>query len=163
MEYLDVVNDQDMVVGKASQKEVYEKLLRHRIVHIMVLNDKGEILLQKRSAKKAYMPLHWVTSAGGHVQSGETYEQAARRELKEELGIQPLLELKYKDSYIIGEAGISKFLTTFHTSSSQEMVLEPEEVDSVEYFPLSIVENMIDKGEKFHPELLFLLKKYYLL
>ena len=80
MEFLDVVNENDEVVGKASKKEIYEKSLTHRIVHVFVFNDKGEMVLQVRSKDSPFCPLYWDTAASGHVQSGESYEEAAFKE-----------------------------------------------------------------------------------
>jgi 16S rRNA (adenine1518-N6/adenine1519-N6)-dimethyltransferase len=60
--------------------------LKHRAVHIFVLNQKGEIFLQKRSRLKDKCPGLWDSSAAGHVDAGEEYENCAARELQEELG-----------------------------------------------------------------------------
>ena len=70
MEYIDVVNDRDEVVGEVSRKDLYKKALLHRIVHVLVFNKKEELALQLRSDKMSYRPLYWSTSAGGHVQKG---------------------------------------------------------------------------------------------
>lgn len=99
-EILDVVDEDNVVVGNTPKAEVYTKLLNHRIVHVLVFNTAGEMLLQLRSKNKSFMPGYWVTSAGGHVGSGETYEVAALRELQEELGVTGKLEFLYSDVYI---------------------------------------------------------------
>jgi len=57
-----------------------------------VLNSKGEMFLQKRSANKDTYPGYWDTSVGGHVGPGESYDEAARREMMEELGISCAIE-----------------------------------------------------------------------
>lgn len=112
MEFLDTVNERDEVTGKASLKEVYEKLLTHRIVHVLIFNEKGEMALQLRSKTVPFCPGHWATPAGGHVRSGESYEQAALREFEEELGTKAPIALSYKDIFQY-ESGIRKFLATF--------------------------------------------------
>jgi isopentenyldiphosphate isomerase len=86
-EILDIVDLTNHVIGQASREEVYEKKYIHRIVHVIIRNQKGEFLMQLRSAEARYLPLHWSTSVGGHVQSGEDFEMAARREMIEEIGI----------------------------------------------------------------------------
>ena len=92
-EYLDVVDDSDCVIGKATRKEVYEKKLTHRIVHVLVINPiNSKIYIQKRADSVSYLPGHYSTSAGGHVLSGESYDQAVARELNEELGIKALIK-----------------------------------------------------------------------
>lgn len=55
MEYIDVVNEDDVVVGVVPYPDVYKKLLLHRIVHILIFNNKEELALQKRSKKKSFM------------------------------------------------------------------------------------------------------------
>ncbi len=89
---LPVVNGQDEVIGKAPRREVHLKGLLHRSVHIVIMNKKGQVLLQKRSSGKDSFPGYWDVSVGGHVDPGESYAEAARRELKEEMGLEAPLE-----------------------------------------------------------------------
>lgn len=60
---------------------------RHRAISVFLLNAKGELLIQKRSAKKIVGALQWANTCCGNVWPGETYEQCAERRLKVELGI----------------------------------------------------------------------------
>ncbi len=86
-ESFDVVDAQDQVIGQATRREVHEKTLWHRAVHVLVFNAKGEVLLQKRSLTKDTCPGLWDSSVSGHLDAGENYADAARRELLEEMGI----------------------------------------------------------------------------
>ncbi|MBI5356147.1 NUDIX domain-containing protein [Candidatus Collierbacteria bacterium] len=87
-EIFDVVNENDEVVGEATRGEVHQNpKLIHRAVHIWILNDKGEILLQQRSLTKDKAPGQWDISCAGHVKKGSDSETTAYRELKEELGV----------------------------------------------------------------------------
>lgn len=87
-EVFDVVDAQDRVVGAERREVVHVNNLLHRAVHILVRNPDGEFFLQKRSMWKDRNPGRWDSAAAGHVDSGETYEQAARREFREELGVE---------------------------------------------------------------------------
>jgi isopentenyldiphosphate isomerase len=89
----DIVNEQDEVVGQASKEEFSEGELICRVAFVMLTNRSGELLLHQRSARKKAYPLYWSGAAAGHLHSGETYEEGARRELREELGIEVPLEL----------------------------------------------------------------------
>ncbi len=160
MEFLDVVNENDEVISSASRDEVYKKTLRHRIVHVLIFNDVGEMALQLRSVEAPFCPNHWSTAVGGHVQSGESCLDAAKREGLEELGVIFDLEEFSKDYYIDG-AGPDKFLYTFKSVYNGSFQLNPEEVAKIRFFTIEHIKEMVDKGEKFHPELLFLLKKYF--
>jgi 16S rRNA (adenine1518-N6/adenine1519-N6)-dimethyltransferase len=86
-EILDIVDEKDLVVGSATRKTIHENGLIHRAVHVFVFNPNGRIFVQKRSAHKDRYPLKVDSSAAGHVDPGETYLEAAKRELREELSI----------------------------------------------------------------------------
>jgi 16S rRNA (adenine1518-N6/adenine1519-N6)-dimethyltransferase len=86
-EIFDVVDERDQVIGQATRKEVHEKRLLHRAVHVFVLNRRGDLLLQRRSMLKDAHPGVWDSSVSGHLDSGEDYATAAVRELGEEMGI----------------------------------------------------------------------------
>ena len=79
------------VIGDATRAEVHGNNLRHRAVHILVFNHSSEIFLQKRSRWKDRHPGLWDSSAAGHVDAGEDYDEAADRELNEELGVKAAL------------------------------------------------------------------------
>lgn len=84
---LPVVDGNDVVVGSAPRAEVHARRLLHRAVHIVIVNERDEVLLQKRSAAKDLFPGWWDISVGGHVDAGEDYADAVVRELREEMGI----------------------------------------------------------------------------
>src|SRR3989339_428907 len=128
MEMLDIVNENDEVIGTTTQTDAYAQKLPHRI---------------------------------GHVQTTEDYQTAAQREYQEEIGAQSELELVSKDLYC-DQNGINKFLATFKTVYIGKFNINPIAVDEVRYFTIEELRTMIADNEKIHPELLFLLKKYYL-
>jgi isopentenyl-diphosphate delta-isomerase type 1 len=86
-EFFDVVDEKDRVVGRASREEVHRLGLFHRAVHIWIFDHNGYLLLQKRALIKDRHPGAWDCSCSGHVGAGESYEDAALRELSEELGV----------------------------------------------------------------------------
>ena len=160
MEYLDVVDKKDKVIRKASKKEVYEKKLIHRIVHILIFDKKGRMALQLRS-KVFFCPYCWSTAVGGHVKSGESCEKAALREFKEELGVKRKLEFFSKDFYQAKDIP-NKFLYTYKAVYEGPFKVNKKAVEKIEFFTMKEIAKMIKNKEKFHPELLFLLKKYFL-
>lgn len=163
MEILDIVDQKDQVIGRAEYKDIYKKLHRHRIVHVLIFDKKGRVLLQLRSKNKSFCPLHWSTSVGGHVQSGETYFQAAQRESVEEIGKKLKLKKLFKDlfSHPDYNQGIQKFLTTFKAINEGPFFKGIEEVAQLKFFSLTQIKKMIQGGEKFHPELLFIFQKHF--
>ncbi len=160
MEFVDIVNERDEVIGKASRKEIYEKLLSHRIVHVLVFDKKGRMALQLRSKKIDFCPNCWSTAVGGHVMSGESYEQAAIRESKEELGIIPKLDFFSKDIYI-DPRNFIKHLTIYKAIYTGKFNEDSNDVEKTEFFTIHKIQKMIDNGKRFHPELIFILKKHF--
>jgi len=88
------VDENDNVIGSGTKQEALEHGIRHRIARVFLRNSKGEILMQKRGEHLESRPGKWDQSVGGHVDEGETYEIAAYREMKEEIGVEgvPLIE-----------------------------------------------------------------------
>ncbi|NOY68352.1 MAG: NUDIX domain-containing protein [Deltaproteobacteria bacterium] len=90
MDILEIVDESGQVVGAAPRRNVHgNNNLLHRVIHLMVIDSAGRILLQKRSPQKRVAPGRWDTSVGGHVDCGETVEESLVRETEEELGIRP--------------------------------------------------------------------------
>lgn len=87
-ELFPVVDEEGNVIGKISRGEAHDgtKVL-HPVVHLHVFNSKGELYLQHRPAWKDIQPDKWDTATGGHVDYGESVEEALAREVREELGI----------------------------------------------------------------------------
>src|SRR5688500_20231239 len=86
-EIFDVVNECDEVIGRETRREVHRTGLKHRAVHVLVFNSRGQVFLQKRSMSKDTSPGLWDSSAAGHLNCGEDYDACAMRELREEIGL----------------------------------------------------------------------------
>lgn len=87
-EILDLVSVDDIVIGQLPRSEIYNKKLSNfRVVNAFIINDQGQLWIPRRTKTKRIFPLCLDASMGGHVESGETYEQAFERELSEELGL----------------------------------------------------------------------------
>lgn len=87
-EVMDILNEDGTKSGRCTTKqEIYEKGYWYRTVHIWIINDKHELLMQKRNPNKNTYPNLWALSLAGHVLKDETSKEAAVRELKEELDI----------------------------------------------------------------------------
>ncbi len=160
MEMIGVVDDNDTEIGSACLDDIYSRNLTHRIVHVLIFNKKKELLLQLRSREKKGYPFHWSTSVGGHVRAGETYEGAALRGAREEIGTDVEFDLVGKDVYLHSDVP-KKFLTTFRCTHEGPFAQEASEVEMLGFYSLGEIKRMIGRGERFHPELLFLLKKYF--
>ena len=87
LELLDVVDHNDVVIRTATRGEIHRDKLWHRAIHIFIFNAEGQVFLQRRSLEKDTAAGKWAGACSGHVDSGEDYEPAARREMLEELGV----------------------------------------------------------------------------
>jgi isopentenyl-diphosphate delta-isomerase type 1 len=87
-ELFDIVDENDNIIGRAPRNECHEKGLIHRSVMFFVFDGEGRVLVTKRTQTKDFFPGYWSIVLGGHVQAGETYEDAVVREIKEETGVE---------------------------------------------------------------------------
>jgi len=133
-EIFDVVNDRDEVIGQKPRGEIHRLKLKHRAVHVLVFNSKGELFLQKRSMKKDCFPGTWDSSASGHLDSGECYDACAVRESKEELGlIVPQAPERLFKIDACAETGW-EFIWIYRCRSEGPFTLHPDEIESGDWF-----------------------------
>src|SRR3989338_1724526 len=146
-EKYDVIDENENVIGQATFDEINEKKLLHKITRVLIFNSKGELLLQKRSMKVYYNPGRWTSSSSGKVNFGESYEEAAGRELKEELGIETKLTFLFKVRE--SEDVLAGIFKGFY---DKEIKHETWEIEKVEFMPLEKVKSeMTDTPKKFSP------------
>ena len=87
-EYIDILHPDGSPTGESCLKsEIHEEGYYHNTAHVWLYNANADILLAQRSASKTIYPMLWDVSVAGHVDTGEAIEQAAIREIKEEIGI----------------------------------------------------------------------------
>jgi len=136
-EAFDVVDEADQVIETLPRETVHVNNLRHRAVHILIFNGKGELFLQKRSLWKDLNPGVWDSSAAGHVDAGETYHQAACRELREEIGADcPLEKIDRLDC---GPETGWEFIEVFRGRHEGPFELLPMEVETGAFFAVDQV------------------------
>ncbi|HWY50162.1 MAG TPA: 16S rRNA (adenine(1518)-N(6)/adenine(1519)-N(6))-dimethyltransferase RsmA [Chthoniobacterales bacterium] len=133
-----VVDERDQVIGAAPRSQVHGNNLVHRAVHLLIFNSAGEVFLQLRSRWKDRHPLAWDSSAAGHVNPGEEYDQTAARELTEELGIEIALEKVAK--LPASERTGFEFICLYRGSYDGELRPNPSEIEAGRFFPLTIVD-----------------------
>ena len=160
-EYLDVVSENNEIIGKEPREKIHNSGLWHRGVHVLVFNSKGQLILQTRSAAKDKFPNYYDCSVSEHVEEGETYEAAAIRGLKEELKItdvQLKRLLRFKMNYGPNDNMISELYECRYGSPTQ---IDKRETQSVGTFSLNEVEEMLRNNEdKFAPWTKEILKWY---
>ena len=137
-EQFQVVDDGDTPTGAVPRSLVHANNLLHRAIHVLVFNPLGEVFLQFRSRSKDRHPLKWDSSAAGHVNAGEDYDQTAARELREELGIET--PLKRVAKLPASEHTGQEFIWLYEASYDGEMQLNPGEIEAGRFFTPEIVD-----------------------
>lgn len=134
-----LVTEKDEVLGLMEKMQAHENGILHRAFSVFLYNSKGEMLLQKRAAEKYHSPNQWTNACCSHPRMEETYEQAAKRRIKEELGIDCELEEKF---WFIYKADVGQNLWeheldhVFVGNYEGEFNLNKEEVAEVRYISL---------------------------
>lgn len=147
-ELLDVVDENDNVIDQATRGECHNKGLLHRIAIALILDKNYKIFIGKRSKTKYYCPGYWALPVGGHVNSGETYEQAIIRELEEELGINE--KPKPLGEYLDTSEYDKEMRKIFYVITDNEIKLNIDEYEKGSFITFEELEKKIKK-EKFIP------------
>ncbi|OGK64555.1 hypothetical protein A2313_00905 [Candidatus Roizmanbacteria bacterium RIFOXYB2_FULL_41_10] len=164
IEYLDIVDNQNRVIGNASLPEIYEQNLNHRIIHIIIKSQNGDILMQQRIQDEDGS-IALSSSLGGHVSTGETYSLTALRELFEEYQInssKPIF-LSHKGDLIFPCSGnAKKYINVFETTLKDDIKLTTNEaVDAVFISRAEVQDLASNEPSRFHPELRLILENLY--
>jgi 16S rRNA (adenine1518-N6/adenine1519-N6)-dimethyltransferase len=145
-----VVDKNDRILRAASRFEVHGNNLRHRAVHILIFNRAGEVYLQQRSRWKDRHPLRWDSSAAGHVVVTESYDETARRELKEELGIS--VPLKKISKLPASERTDQEFVWLYRGDLAGDLSPNRTEIETGAFFPEAVIDGWIAaRPEDFAP------------
>jgi isopentenyl-diphosphate delta-isomerase type 1 len=159
-EIFDVCNERDEVIGQNTRGEVHRLGLRHRAVHVLVFNARGDVFLQKRSVTKDTFPGVWDSSASGHLDSGEDYDACAVREMREELGIvaerPPERLFKMNACHETGQ----EHVWVYKYQCDGPFCLHPEEIEGGDWFSVERVNRWLrERPEDFASALILLWPK----
>ena len=145
-EWFPLVDEAGNIIGRATRRECHNGSKRlHPVVHLHIYNKEGDLLLQKRSQTKDIQPGKWDTAVGGHVDYGESIEEALRREAREELGIKSS-EAEVMARYVF-ESDIEKELVhTYRTIYEGPFTLNKEELDDARFWRIDEIESQLGKG-----------------
>jgi isopentenyl-diphosphate Delta-isomerase len=159
-EIFDVCDEQDRVIGTAPRSRVHAEWLLHRAVHVFVFNSRGQLLLQRRSATKDESPLKLTSSTSGHLGAGESYETAAIREMREEIGLTGPLEFLTKIPASPETA--NEHTVLYRMISDDEPIPDPAEILRMEVVTLPEAKRMLaEDPDDFSSPLRVLLNWYF--
>lgn len=166
-EFFDIVDEENQPTGiKKTRSEVHDsKAFWHRATHIWIVNKDGKILCQQRSLAKDVFPGKWQSFFGGHLKSGQTYDDNSISELGEELGLtvnktdlRPLYILKNEPSKHFGQV----YIMTWN-GSIEDLRFNDKEVEKVKWFSPAELKETMAVGEfcnRFDPEVAKIIAEY---
>lgn len=156
-EIVAIVDRENQPIGAVTRKIMRQQRLIHRASYILVFNTAGELYIQKRSRTKDIYPGYWDLAAGGVVLEGESYEESAKRELEEELGLngvklRPLFDQYYEDTdnRVWGRI--------YACTANGPFTLQVEEIDYGRFIRLDEIDQL-NQVEPVTPDGMLLLKR----
>ena len=162
-EYVDIVDDGNNFVRKERRSKVRSEALLHKVARMIIRNNKGQFFVYKRSKKADIHPGLWSVGIGETLSSGEDYEPAALRGMKEELGIKNIA-LKDINKFLLFEMKYRS--TEFNTNykvydilCNVEIVIEKKEIEEIKWLSMSKVKEFAKSG-KFSPSAREVFRKY---
>lgn len=164
IEMLDLVDENDNIIGSMERNDVYARGLNNfRVINAFIKNSEGKLFIPRRQKHKRLFPLSLDVSVGGHVTSGETYDEAFAKETSEELNIDVhTIPFKVLGMLNPHNDGMSSFMTVYEIESDVTPSYNPD--DFVEHYWLTPEEVLrrIENGDMAKGDLPSLIRKFYL-
>ena len=144
-----LVNEEDVPKGQMDKLEAHQKGLLHRAFSVFIFNSNRELLLQQRALSKYHSGGLWTNTCCSHPRIGESNLQAAKRRLKEEMGMDCDISYLFKFTY---RAEFADGLTehevdhVFFGLSNDLPVINPDEVETYKYMDLETLSKDIERN-----------------
>ena len=146
-EFLDIVTENNQVIGQEKRSIVHQSGLWHRGVHIFLFTPEHKLVIQQRSKRRKQSPGALDCSVSEHLQAGESYLAGARRGLEEELGIRQVsLQrlVQFKMNYGPGDNMIS--ILYEGTVDGEAIRTDANEIERIIYHSISEAEELLAQG-----------------
>jgi isopentenyldiphosphate isomerase len=156
-ELVDVVDEEGRTVGVVSRREMRARRLPHRSAYVLVFNRAGDLFIHLRVPTKDVYPGHWDVAVGGVLAAGERFDDGARREAAEELGVavavEPLFPVRWQDEHTVVHG------MAYRAVHDGPFRLQPEEIACGEFATLDAVAARAER-EPFCPDGLAVLSEF---
>ena len=150
MEMVDIIDAEGRTVGTVSRQEMRGRRLPHRCVYILVFNGRGELFVHLRTPTKDVYPGYWDVAIGGVLAAGESFDEGALREGREELGVEikpePLFPFRYEDVSSVVQAMVYRAVHDGPFQLQVEEIVRGEFVSLDEVMDRAKVENFCPDG-----------------
>ena len=140
---LDVVNQADVPIGRIKRDDVFAAQAGFRVSHVLIFNSQEELLLQRLALSRKRNPGAWGSSVASYLFASESYQAAATRRVREELGVMvPPVTFLGKTEMM--DEGCLKFISIFTMNYDGPFVLDRSQIEQIEFVPSARVQRMID-------------------
>jgi isopentenyldiphosphate isomerase len=125
-ELVDLIDEQGRTIGVVSRGQMRQERLPHRCVYLLVQNQRGELFIHRRTTTKDVYPGYWDVTVGGVLAAGESFDEGARREGLEELGVEVMPQLLFPFRY--ADARTQVHAMVYRVIHDGPFVLQREEI-----------------------------------
>ena len=144
-ELLPVVDENGNILDAATRAKCHGgSMLLHPVVHLHLFNSAGDLYLQKRPMWKTIQPGKWDTAVGGHVDFGESVEQALKREVMEEIGVTDFTPVKLP--HYVFQSDVERELVFPHKTVYDGVVTPSDETDGGRFWTKDEIEASLGTG-----------------
>lgn len=145
-EHVIIVNQQNEEIGIVPRSQMRDEDLLHRASYVIILNSKKQLLVQKRSLEKDLYPGYYDPTTGGVIRADESYEENARRELNEELGIEEV-HLHFIGDFLFQDDNISVWGRVFYIEYNGDVQFNDGEVIEVDFVEVCNLNEWLSKRQ----------------
>jgi isopentenyl-diphosphate Delta-isomerase len=157
---IDAVDGADAPIGQITRRDVFRRHVNFRVVHVLIFNSNGELLLQRLALTRTRHPGYWGSSVAGYLFSNERYYDAARRRVAQELGILDV-KLHRVGKIVVRDDECLKFVEVFTAIYDGPFQFDQGHIDTIQFLPISVVRSLQRSGERqFTPTFLKVLDFY---
>lgn len=144
-----LVDTNDREIGTMAKMEAHIEGLLHRAFSVFIFNTKGELLLQRRAFEKYHSGGKWTNTCCSHPRPGEALMDAAQRRLREEMGMQAVLQHAFSFTYqadLLDGLTENEYDHVFFGVTDQVPAVNPEEVSAYRYVDMQHLSADIDEN-----------------
>lgn len=159
---IDAVDGRNEPIGQIHRNEVFAKKANFRTVHILIRSlDRTSLLLQELPPNHPRSPARLGSSVAGYLHAGESYQSAARRKLKEELGINRVFRLWPVDLIEMHDEGVSKFIQIYTFPYDYSGQFDRSRIENVSYYRFATLDRLlIQEPDRFTATFLHVYRRF---